>query len=68
MLCINHRFLGLNCGLVGRVHGESHCNYSRLELYLPRLGRVKMLKQYTQIVWGCGDGTLQASSIYQYMK
>ena len=33
------KFLGLNCGLAGRVHGQRHCNYSRLELYLPRLGR-----------------------------
>ena len=43
MSCFKNRFLGLNCGLAGRVHGESHCNYSRHELYLPRAGKVKML-------------------------
>ena len=33
---------------------RSHCNYSRLELYLPSLGKVKMVTQYAQIAWaGC---------------
>ena len=37
-----------------------HCNYCRLELYLLSLGKVKMLKQYPQIAWGCGDDPPQA--------
>ena len=34
------------------IQGESHCNNSRLALYLPSLGKVKMPTQYPQIVWG----------------
>ena len=51
---LSFRFLGLNCGLAAGVHGESPCDFSHLELYLPRLGKVKMLTQYPQIVWGGG--------------
>ena len=40
------------CGLAGKVHGGSHCSYSRLELYMPSLGKVKILSQYPQIAWG----------------
>ncbi len=47
---LQHTFC--TCGLAGRVHGESHCNYSRLELYLLTLGKVKMLTQYPQIALG----------------
>ena len=36
-------------GLAGRVHGESHCNYPRLQLYLPSLGKVTMLTRYLQL-------------------
>ena len=53
--------------LARRIQGESHCNNSRLALYLPSLGKVKMLTQSLQIawgvVWGCGDDPPQASSI-----
>ena len=53
-------------GLARRVHGESHCNYSRLELYLPSLGNVKMLTQYPQIAWeGClGVRRCHAASVF----
>ena len=34
------------CGLAQRGHSESHCNYSRLEPYLPSLGR-----------WRCSHST-----------
>ena len=32
-------------------------------MYLTRLGKVKMLTQAPQIVWGCSDDPPQASSI-----
>ena len=34
-----------------KVHGASHCNYSRLELHLLSLGR-RRRSQYPQITWG----------------
>ena len=40
------------CGLAHRAHGESHCNYCRLDLYLPSLVLAKMLTQCQQIAWG----------------
>ena len=53
--------------LARRIHSQSYCNYSRLGLYLPSLGKVNMVTQYPQIaweiVWGCGDDPPQASSI-----
>ena len=33
------------------------------QLYLSSLGKVRMLTQYPQIAWGCGDDPTQASSI-----
>ena len=36
----------------GRVQSERHCNYSRRELYLLRLGKLKVLTQYPQIAEG----------------
>jgi len=62
---LQHTFC--TCGLASRVHGKSHCNYSRRELYLLSLGKVKMLTQCPQIAWGvvwrCCDDPPQASSI-----
>ena len=54
--------------LAGRFPGEGPCNYSRLELYLLSLGKVKMLTQYPQIssgrlFGGAGDVAPQASPI-----
>ena len=36
--------------LARRIQGEGHCNKSRLALYLPGLGKVKMLAQYPQML------------------
>ena len=47
---LQHAFC--TCGLAGRDHGKSHCNYSRRALYLLSLGKVKMLTQYPQIAKG----------------
>ena len=53
--------------LFSKKHSESQCNYSLLDLYLLSLGRMRIVTQYAQIawgiVWGCGDGPPQASSI-----
>ena len=47
--------------------GGSHCKYSRLELYLPNLGKLNdahtIPADCLGVVWGCGDGTPQATSI-----
>ena len=52
--------------LAGRIHSESHCNYSRLDLYLPSLGKVKMVTQYPQIAWGSclGVRRLPAAGVF----
>ena len=40
--------------LARRIHSERHCKYSRLDLCLPSLGKVKIVTQYPQIAWaGC---------------
>ena len=72
-LCIHNMRCGsvcsdlcLNCGLAGQVHGDSHCNYSRLELHLPRdAAHTAPANCLGGGVWGCGDDTPQASSIMQ---
>ena len=45
--------MGSNCSLATRVHSESLFEYSRIELYMPSLGKVKMLAQYPHDAWEC---------------
>jgi len=53
--------------MLGQVHGDSHCNYSRLELHLPRdAAHAAPANCLGGGVWGCGDDTPQASSIHIY--